>query len=294
MISQFVFFVTIAAVCFSGLLFTLWTLGKPKQCLRFLWIPDPSRIAQGSPVAHEQWTFKSIGWLMVQIWFGNTSLSFGQASSFHPLFGPILMTIFAALSNTLLLTSKITLKLGRYRFAHFILFQFWFLSFQTLSQELIPSVLSYLDFSFLFWNALSMFSAERNARGLSWLSVESPITHLSYLQYLFQYTITTIEGYEYFLVVSSPQLITSTGSSPMHCFPTNLLSTYLHLSFWSPHLGSSPLALSIPSMFSSSKWPAYHNSSLSVSTKGTGLPEEVCVNPVKMQPNHFSTVFRNT
>lgn len=42
---------------------------------------------------------------MVQIWFGNTYLSFGQASSFHPFFGPILMTGFAALSNTLLLTS---------------------------------------------------------------------------------------------------------------------------------------------------------------------------------------------
>lgn len=43
---------------------------------------------------------------MVQIWFGNTYLSFAQAASFHPLFGPILMTGFAALSNTLLLTSK--------------------------------------------------------------------------------------------------------------------------------------------------------------------------------------------
>lgn len=43
---------------------------------------------------------------MVQIWFGNTYLSFAQAESFHPVFGPILMTVFAALSNTLLLTSK--------------------------------------------------------------------------------------------------------------------------------------------------------------------------------------------
>lgn len=43
---------------------------------------------------------------MVQIWFGNTYLSFGQAESFHPVFGPILMTCFAALSNTLLLTSE--------------------------------------------------------------------------------------------------------------------------------------------------------------------------------------------
>ncbi|KIY63536.1 hypothetical protein CYLTODRAFT_426026 [Cylindrobasidium torrendii FP15055 ss-10] len=85
MIKQFVFFIGIAAICFSGLLFTLWTLGK------------------------ERWTVKSIAWLMVQIWFGNTYLSFGQAASFHPLFGPILMTCFAALSNTLLLTILISI-----------------------------------------------------------------------------------------------------------------------------------------------------------------------------------------
>ncbi|KAF8962728.1 hypothetical protein BDZ97DRAFT_1920296 [Flammula alnicola] len=91
MISQFVFFISIAAICFSGLLFTLWTL------------------ASDDPVGHEHWTFKSIAWLMVQIWFGNTYLSFAQASSFHPLFGPILMTIFAALSNTLLLTILISI-----------------------------------------------------------------------------------------------------------------------------------------------------------------------------------------
>ena len=44
---------------------------------------------------------------MVQIWFGNTYLSFAQAESFHPIFGPILMTCFAALANTLLLTSML-------------------------------------------------------------------------------------------------------------------------------------------------------------------------------------------
>ncbi|KAJ7637601.1 receptor-activated Ca2+-permeable cation channel [Mycena polygramma] len=85
MIAEFVFFMAIAAICFSGLLFTLWTLGKAT------------------------WTIKNIAWLMVQIWFGNTYLSFGQASSFHPFFGPILMTMFAALSNTLLLTILISI-----------------------------------------------------------------------------------------------------------------------------------------------------------------------------------------
>ena len=51
-------------------------------------------------------TLKSIAWLLARIWFGNTSLSFDEASSFHPLFGPVLMIGFAAMSNTLLLTSK--------------------------------------------------------------------------------------------------------------------------------------------------------------------------------------------
>ncbi|KAI9460358.1 hypothetical protein F5148DRAFT_983294 [Russula earlei] len=85
MTAEFIFFMGIAAICFSGLLFTLWTL------------------------ASERWTIKAIAWLMVQIWFGNTYLSFGQASSFHPFFGPILMVGFAALSNTLLLTILISI-----------------------------------------------------------------------------------------------------------------------------------------------------------------------------------------
>ncbi|KAL5504342.1 hypothetical protein ACEPAH_8416 [Sanghuangporus vaninii] len=86
MIVEFAFFMCVAAVCFSGLLFTLWTLADKNQ-----------------------WTLKKIIWLMVQIWFGNTYLSFQQAESFHKVFGPILMTTFAALSNTLLLTILISI-----------------------------------------------------------------------------------------------------------------------------------------------------------------------------------------
>ncbi|KAI0787426.1 hypothetical protein C8Q74DRAFT_605518 [Fomes fomentarius] len=87
MLSEFLFFIGIAAICFSGLLFTLHNLA-----------------AQSG-----RWSFKSIAWLMVQIWFGNTYLSFAQAESFHPIFGPVLMTIFAALSNTLLITILISI-----------------------------------------------------------------------------------------------------------------------------------------------------------------------------------------
>ncbi|KDQ24626.1 hypothetical protein PLEOSDRAFT_52386 [Pleurotus ostreatus PC15] len=103
MIAEFVFFMGMAAICFSGLLFTLWTL------------------ASGSDSG---WTLKGIAWLMVQIWFGNTYLSFGQASSFHPLFGPILMTGFAALSNTLLLTILISILSNTFARIDAYLFQF--------------------------------------------------------------------------------------------------------------------------------------------------------------------------
>ncbi|KAJ7104262.1 receptor-activated Ca2+-permeable cation channel [Mycena belliarum] len=85
MIAEFLFFMAIACCCFSGLLFTLWTLG------------------QGT------WSIRGIAWLMVEIWFGNSYLSFQQAESFHPVLGPILMTTFAALSNTLLLTILISI-----------------------------------------------------------------------------------------------------------------------------------------------------------------------------------------
>ncbi|KAI5981944.1 hypothetical protein EDD15DRAFT_2329796 [Pisolithus albus] len=85
MISEFVFFICIAATCFSGLLLTLYT------------------------ISNGRWTASGIAWLIVQIWFGNTYLSFNQAKSFHPVLGPILMTCFAALSNTLLLTILISI-----------------------------------------------------------------------------------------------------------------------------------------------------------------------------------------
>ncbi|KZP22753.1 hypothetical protein FIBSPDRAFT_890108 [Athelia psychrophila] len=102
MIAEFVFFIAIAAICFSGLLFTLWTL------------------------ASDRWSVRAIAWLMVQIWFGNTYLSFAQAESFHPFFGPILMTGFACLANTLLLTILISIlsntvaRIDAYLFQHAI------------------------------------------------------------------------------------------------------------------------------------------------------------------------------
>ncbi|EJD07018.1 receptor-activated Ca2+-permeable cation channel [Fomitiporia mediterranea MF3/22] len=86
MVVDFVFFTGVAAVCFSGVAFTLWTLADKTL-----------------------WPLKKIIWLMIEIWFGNTYLSFSQAEAFHKVFGPILMTMFAALSNTLLLTILISI-----------------------------------------------------------------------------------------------------------------------------------------------------------------------------------------
>jgi hypothetical protein len=101
MISEFVFFIAIAAICFSGLLFTLWTLGTVLYSISLIYYATNITYA-----ASDTWSISAIAWLMVQIWFGNTYLSFGQASSFHPFFGPVLMTLFACLANTLLLTSE--------------------------------------------------------------------------------------------------------------------------------------------------------------------------------------------
>ena len=41
---------TIAVICFSGLLFTLWELAQQQHA--------------------NKWTLKSIAWLMTQVWFG--------------------------------------------------------------------------------------------------------------------------------------------------------------------------------------------------------------------------------
>ena len=81
---------------------------------------------------------KSIAWLMVQIWFGNTYLSFAQAESFHPIFGPVLMTMFAALSNTLLLTSKFRTR--HYKVWRTDVGQFSSQSFPTRSRGSMPYV----------------------------------------------------------------------------------------------------------------------------------------------------------
>lgn len=90
MIADFVRFMALAAICFSGILFTLWTLGR------------------------ETWTLRQIAWLMLQIWFGSSYLGFSSSASFHPVLGPILLVMYAALSNTLLVTILISILSNRF------------------------------------------------------------------------------------------------------------------------------------------------------------------------------------
>ncbi|GAA5866603.1 hypothetical protein JCM3774_004027 [Rhodotorula dairenensis] len=55
------------------------------------------------------WDLGHIAWLMLKIWLGSAFLGFDAAQQFHPFFGPPLMTLFAILAQTLLLTILISL-----------------------------------------------------------------------------------------------------------------------------------------------------------------------------------------
>ncbi|KAF9266958.1 hypothetical protein L218DRAFT_921774 [Marasmius fiardii PR-910] len=82
MMVQFVALMFIAAFCFCGFLYALWT-----------YVPSGST---GSDL--------TIAWWMLDLWFGLDASGFDKATEFHPLMGPVLMVTYACLSNTLLLT----------------------------------------------------------------------------------------------------------------------------------------------------------------------------------------------
>ncbi|KAH0836725.1 hypothetical protein J3R83DRAFT_8454 [Lanmaoa asiatica] len=75
MMMQFVALMLIAAFCFCGFFYALWT---------------------------------TIAWWMLDLWFGLDASGFDRAGEFDPVFGPILMIMYACLSNTLLLTGTWT------------------------------------------------------------------------------------------------------------------------------------------------------------------------------------------
>ncbi|KAM5534661.1 hypothetical protein V8D89_011673 [Ganoderma adspersum] len=87
MIIQFVVLMIIAAFCFGGFLYALWTLGK-----------DNAGYSAGT-----------VAWWMLDLWFGLDASGFDNSTNFHPLFGPFLMVTYACLSNTLLLTVLVSI-----------------------------------------------------------------------------------------------------------------------------------------------------------------------------------------
>lgn len=87
MMMQFVVLMLIAAFCFCGFLYALWTL---------------SRNEAGYSVG-------TIAWWMLDLWFGLDASGFDRATQFHRVFGPVLMVTYACLSNTLLLTVLVSI-----------------------------------------------------------------------------------------------------------------------------------------------------------------------------------------
>ncbi|KAF7356596.1 hypothetical protein MVEN_00993600 [Mycena venus] len=88
MMMQFLVLMMIAAFCFCGFLYALWTLGRNS--------------AAG-------YSASLIGWWMLDLWFGLDASGFDRANQFHPIFGPVLMVTYACLSNTLLLTVLVSI-----------------------------------------------------------------------------------------------------------------------------------------------------------------------------------------
>ncbi|KAG7444990.1 uncharacterized protein BT62DRAFT_933403 [Guyanagaster necrorhizus] len=87
MMMQFVVLMLIAAFCFCGFLYALWTL---------------SRNEAGYSVG-------TIAWWMLDLWFGLDASGFDRATQFHRVIGPVLMVTYACLSNTLLLTVLVSI-----------------------------------------------------------------------------------------------------------------------------------------------------------------------------------------
>ncbi|CAD7068523.1 unnamed protein product [Tilletia caries] len=86
MLADFVFFMSLAMVCFSGFWFTFWSLVEDR----------------------ETWTPGTILWTMLRICFFAGYVDLSVATTFSPIFGPPLFVIFAVVSNVMLLTILIS------------------------------------------------------------------------------------------------------------------------------------------------------------------------------------------
>ncbi|KAJ7043628.1 receptor-activated Ca2+-permeable cation channel [Mycena alexandri] len=87
MMMQFLILMMIAAFCFCGFLYALWTLSRNQA----------------------GYSASQIAWWMLDLWFGLDASGFDLSPQFHPIFGPVLMVTYACLSNTLLLTVLVSI-----------------------------------------------------------------------------------------------------------------------------------------------------------------------------------------
>lgn len=85
MFFAYVRFLFLAFLAASGFLFCFWIL------------------------ADQEKTLLHITWIMMRVWLGGYFLTESEASSYHPVYGPILMVVFALFSNSLLLTVLISI-----------------------------------------------------------------------------------------------------------------------------------------------------------------------------------------
>ncbi|KAJ7116020.1 hypothetical protein C8R44DRAFT_220116 [Mycena epipterygia] len=85
MMVQFLILMMIAAFCFCGFLYALWTLSRNQA----------------------GYSASQIAWWMLDLWFGLDASGFDKSTQFHPIIGP--MVTYACLSNTLLLTVLVSI-----------------------------------------------------------------------------------------------------------------------------------------------------------------------------------------
>ncbi|KAG8873745.1 hypothetical protein FRB98_008807 [Tulasnella sp. 332] len=92
MFFEFVILMLVAMFCFCGFLYALFTLSK-----------------NTAHPAEPEFGLGQIAWWMLDLYFGLDASGFDKATAFHKVFGPILMIIYACLSNTLLLTVMVSI-----------------------------------------------------------------------------------------------------------------------------------------------------------------------------------------
>ncbi|RUS20906.1 hypothetical protein BC937DRAFT_94072 [Endogone sp. FLAS-F59071] len=60
-------------------------------------------------LGHDQFSYSQIAWLLIRIFFGSAFLGFDVADKFHPIIGPIVMTLFIGISTLILMSVLISI-----------------------------------------------------------------------------------------------------------------------------------------------------------------------------------------